>query len=442
MKFPISDFRFPIAAVGIAIALGAFPARALTLDQLIAAALSNSPALRGAAYDEQAARAMVGQAQSAWMPQVKANAQYVRTDNPPQAFFMSLNQRTASLQKDFNNPDDTENLRLGFSAGWLLFDGGQRKLSVAMAELGADARGLSREIAVNQLVHDVTRSYYGALQARDAATVAASSIKSIEESRRLAGVRVEAGAAMKSDVLNLDVKLSEARQRQIAANNGYALTIASINSLVGAEVASQKDFDTARGVEIVSAGGATNRPELKAVQLMATIKKQSFEKARRAYSPTISAFGEVDWDSDASTDFEQSYLAGIAAEVAIFDGSRRAKGVAQAKAEWESAKAAVELAQRQLDLDLTQARLALNDATARAEVAKSGATSATEALRLVRQRYEQGAADISELLNAETAKAASAAAASASDYEIRIAQSNLNRALGQYAARYTKTAKE
>ena len=82
---------------------------------------------------------MHGQAKSAWMPQVKANAQYARTDNPPQAFFMNLTQRVASLQKDFNNPDDTENLRLGFSAGWLLFDGGQRRLGVQMAELGADA---------------------------------------------------------------------------------------------------------------------------------------------------------------------------------------------------------------------------------------------------------------------------------------------------------------
>lgn len=435
--------RLAMAAVGILAAVSGVPVRALTLEDVVGAALSNSPALRAAGFDAAAARARIGEAASAWMPQVRGHAQYARTDNPPQAFFMNLNQRVASLQKDFNHPDDTENLRLGFSAGWLLYDGGQRRLGVSMAELGAEARALAGEMAVNGLVHEVTRSFYGALQARDAASVAAKAVKSIEESRRLADARVQAGAAMKSDVLNLDVKLAEARQRQIAAGNGYALTIAAINSLVGADVVGRGDFDALSAAPAAgepAAGSVTNRPEWKAARRVAALKQKAWEKSRRAYSPTVSAFGEADWDSEVSSDFEQSYLAGIAAEVALFDGARRAKGVAQAKAEWESAKAAAEVAQHQLELDLTQARLGLADATARADVARSGAASAAEALRLARQRYEQGAADISELLNAETANAASENAASAADYEIEIAKSNLNRARGLYAARHAEGA--
>lgn len=444
MNVPTIHRSLSIAAAALAFAAATLPAAAVTLDGLIGAALSNSPALRGAQSDQDAARAQAGQAKSAWLPQVKGNAQYARTDNPPQAFFMNLNQRAASLQKDFNHPDDTENLRLGFSAGWLLFDGGQRKLNVLMAEMGAEARGLAREIAVNTLVHDVTKSFYGALQARDARAVATSAIKSIEESRRLAEIRVKNGAAMKSDVLNLDVKLAEAKQHLIAAENGYALAVAAINALVGARVVAARDLD---GVATAPGGAPAvesiaDRPEMRAARMMAAIRRQAYEKARRAYAPTLSAFGELDWDSPADSDFEQSYLAGVAAEVELFDGTRRSKAVAQAKAEWDAARAAVDLAEQQLGLDLTQAQLALANAKARAEVANSGAASATEALRLAHQRYEQGAADISELLNAETASAASLSAASAAGYEILIAQSDLTRATGRYAARGQPNVKE
>lgn len=446
MNSSIFDFRFSIAAAAMTVVMTSAPAGAISLESLIGAALSNSPALRGAQFDQDAARAQAGQAKSAWLPQVKGNAQYARTDNPPQAFFMNLNQRAASLQKDFNHPDDTENLRLGFGAGWLLFDGGQRKLTVAMAEMGVEARGLAREIAVNTLVHDVTRSFYGALQARDAQAVAKSAIKSIEESRRLAEIRVKNGAAMKSDVLNLDVKLAEARQHLIAAENGYALAIAAINSLVGADVVTVRDLDgiaaTGPAADVAANDAIANRPEMRAAQMMAGIKRKGYEKARRAYAPTVSAFGEVDWDSPADTDFEQSYLAGVAAEVELFDGARRSKAVAQARAEWDAARAAVDLAGRQLGLDLTRAQLALANARARAEVANSGAASAAEALRLAHQRYEQGAADISELLNAETANAASQSAASAAGYEILMAQSDLARATGRYATRGNHHVKE
>ena len=31
---------------------------------------------------------------------------YARTDNPPQAFMMMLNQRSVSMQSDFNSPPD------------------------------------------------------------------------------------------------------------------------------------------------------------------------------------------------------------------------------------------------------------------------------------------------------------------------------------------------
>ena len=79
---------------------------------------------------------------------------------------MELNQRVASLQKDFNQPEDTSNWRNSVVAKVRLLDGGQRGLGRNMARLGADAARLGRAAADNELVHQVTRGFYGALQAQ------------------------------------------------------------------------------------------------------------------------------------------------------------------------------------------------------------------------------------------------------------------------------------
>lgn len=423
----------------------ALAGRAVTLDELVGTALSNNPSLQAADARVVAAKAQSGQAASAWYPQVKTSANYARTDNPPQAFFMSLNQRSASLQKDFNQPEDIDNLRLSASAGWLLFDGGQRSLTVRMADLGADAQRLMRATTVNTLVHDVTRAFYSSLRARDAVEVAGASVRSLEESLRLARERFNAGASVKSDVLNLEVKMAEAKQRQIQARNGFELAVAMLNTAIGTDRVTAAELQPLHPVAPDTRPTVLSfeaRPELQAVRLMAKIKQQALLKARRASSPTISAFGSIDWDSDVSSDFENSYLAGVGAELELFDGRRKAQGVAAARAELAAAQSDEEMARRQLQFDLTQARLGYEDAVARRDLARAGVVSAEEALRLTRERYQQGAADISELLNAETSLTVSRGNDSAVNYEALIAQSNIERAQGLLAARHAPATKE
>ncbi len=445
MKSATCDLKI-VMSVAAALAAGFVgTARAVTLDDLIGAALSNSPALRSADFKIDSANAQAGQAASAWYPQVKAGAQYARTDNPPQAFFMNLNQRSASLQKDFNNPPDTENLRLGASAGWMLYDGGQRKLGIRMAQLGVEGQRLGRAIAVNELVHNITRGWYGAMQARAAAAVAEKAEKSWAESLRLARDRVAAGAAVKSDVLNLEVKLAEAKQQQQQAKNGCSLAVASLNAAVGQGTLTTDSIRDAQAPSLIYSAPTNldvhSRAELQAARLMTRLKEAALRKAQRQYAPTVSAFAELDWDSDVSTDMQRSYLAGVAAEVNLFDGGRTRKGIAEAKADLESARADEEQAREMLTLDLTRARLALDDARTKLEVSKSNIVNADEALRMTRVRYQQGAASIAELLGAETMLSGAQFDTVAAEYGIRIAQSDLVRAQGLYAARYSEGAK-
>ena len=424
--------------------LAAPAARAVTLDEAVRAALENSPTLQAAESRIDSARAMLRQAKSYYYPSIGLSATYAVSDNPPQAFMMSLNQRNLDMMDpafDPNNPDDTENLRGSVTAQWRLFDL-QRAAGKNMARHGARAGAEAFAAARNQLVHEVTRGFYGVLQAQAFADVQAKSVNSIEESLRIARERFAAGSSVKTDVLNLETQLAQANEDLIKARNGAQLALAALNAAIGAELVAAEtiaapgkaSFD-APPPECTNPEAFENRPELRAARLMRQIKEQDLKKAKGGYAPTVSAFGSYDLDSDVSSDFEGSYMAGVMAEINIFDGARTRAAVQAAQAELEAAQADEQKARLNLKLDLQQAFLGTREAWERLEVVRKSLETAQEAQRIVQEQYQQGAADIAILLQTQVGVTAMQTRSAAAQYDYLIALSNLKRAKGEWAAK-------
>jgi outer membrane protein TolC len=154
------------------------------------------------------------------------------------------------------------------------------------------------------------------------------------------------------------------------------------------------------------------------------------DRARREYLPSVSAMGSVDWDSETLSDFEESYFAGAVAEVNLFDGFRTRSGLVRAKANARAARADQTRLRNALLLDLNQAVLGERESWERLEVAEKSLTSADEALRITRDRYQQGAADITELMTAQVGLTATRSRQVAAHYDCLMARANVARAGG------------
>ena len=433
--------RFTIATV-LAVCVGAESSFAVSLDDCIRTALKDNPDAQAAARRVESARAAIREAESAYYPQIRLSGTYARTDNPPQAFMMELNQRILNMRDpafDPNKPDDTENLRAGIGAKMCVLDGGQRGLHRDMAKLGTDALQAQEEALRNELVYQITRGYYGVLQAQAFVKVQEETIASLEENLRVANERFKAGTAVQTDVLNLEVQWAQAREELIRARNGAQLMIAALNTAIGQDLvppgplAEKEKEDLVPPPDPQDSEAAENRPELKAARLNTRIRENAWKKSKRDYFPTVSAFGSVDWDSDVSSDFEQSYFAGAVAEWEFFTGFRRGASADSAKANYEVARAEERKARNTLKLDFTQANLQLKESWERLDVARRSVAAAEEALRITHDRYEQGAADITELLTAQVGLTATRTRNVAAYYDYLTAQANLNRARGDLA---------
>ena len=146
-------------AAWAAVAAGA---GAATLEECVRTGLTASPSLEAMRHRLAAAEALQGQARSARWPQVSTSASYTGTDNAPQAFFMTLNQRAFTPSMDFTEPGDVDQLRFEAGVKHRLWDG-QRGPAIAMADAGrAAADGHHQRAALERAdLREVGRSEGG-----------------------------------------------------------------------------------------------------------------------------------------------------------------------------------------------------------------------------------------------------------------------------------------
>lgn len=413
------------------------PAHALTLDDCLAAALDENPTLEAAARRTEAASAAVDSARSGYFPTITLAGSYARTDNPGQAFFMNLNQRTATLDNDFNQPPDSDNYRGSLAFKMLLLDAGQRGLMADMADHEEEASQALHTAVRNELIHQVTRAFYSVHQAGAFVTVNEETVSSIEASLRVARERFEAGAAIKTDVLNLEVQLAEAHENLIRSSNDMHLAVAALNTAIGRELVSTgselEPLDPASLTpppDALPASGVEGRPELLVARLRAEAAEFDVSRIQRNRMPRLSAYGSIDYDSDTISGFEDSYLVGAVVEMDVFTGYRNRSEAAQAKAREAEARANLAGLENRLRLELIQSHLEAGEAWSCWQVARQSVASADESLRVTRERYEQGAADITELMAAQVGVTATMSRTVAAQYDYAIACSNLERAAG------------
>ncbi len=420
-------------------------AEAVTLQACIHEALARNPDAKAAAMRVDAAQALITESGSAYFPQLSVAGTFAATDNPTQAFMMQLNQRTLDIRSpdfDPNDPGNTDNIRLSAALKYRVYDFGQRRMQTESAELGADAADFQLQGVRNELIHQVTRGYFGVLQALDFVTVQQETIASLEESLQIAQARVKAGAAVKTDVLNLEVQLAQARENLIRAQNSADLAIAVLNAVIGYDFISPQNQPAPESKTLIppptdlDLSVIENRPEYKATSKMALAKEKEYLKNKRLYFPVINAYGSYDLDSGRLDSFEGSYLVGISAEWDLFTGYRDSAAIRGTKAQWRAARQEELKVRNNLKLDLKRAQIQTVESWQRLDVVRKSVESAEESLRITRVRYREGVASLPDLLTAQVGLTATRTRNIAAYYAYTVAMSNLKRARGELHTLY------
>ncbi len=403
-----------------------------TLERALEQALANNPDARLARSHIAAAQAGLEQANAAFWPHLQFQSSYTRTDNPMMVFGSILNQRAFSQSLDFNDVPDVDDWN---SRGVLtipLYTGGRNKAAKGAARANTEAAKMDSEAVRNALGFEVSRAFLTVLKTREFIRAAEAAVTSYQTNLAIAKRRLEAGALLQTDVLDLQVRLAQAQEDLVRARNANALATRALRNLLGLEDA---DFSIAESAPLPSvpvSRDLSKRAELAAARQRERAAEQSVLGARSGYLPRLSAFGSLDYDYGWKYENGAgSYTAGGLLQWDVWDGKLTRAKVREARANLDSAREQERKLQLALNLEAEQATLDLKAATERLAVTGEAVAQASQSADLTRVRFEQGAALATQLMDAETALVGARVRRAEAEADQRIAIAALRKALGR-----------
>ncbi len=419
----------------------------LTLRRAIGYALSCNPNRQAALFRIQSSEAMVDQTLAAFLPRITAYGGYSRGDAPSAYLFKLIDQRNLAPFTNFNDPGTFQNFEVGIKGGWNLYRGGRDLLARRMAETGLTISRLDSQSVANALAASVTKTFYNCLAARDMVGIARESVQTVARQLKVMRVRQQAGGALKSDVLSLEVRLAQAREGMVRARNNYRLSLAALANLMGADLDSQFQLSQDQGVDLVVPPDYRQglevalalRPELLKARHQVVRARMGLESVRGEYLPTLDAQGSYYLDSDTlhlETD-GANWAGGIILNWDLFTGFSTRSGERRARADLAAMLARDRQTTQRVQLEVKSAYLNLQAAQARLAVSRASVARARESLKLVTRQYEGGSAGITRYLDAELALSRARVRYTAARYDTAKARSDIARALGLWAS-YTR----
>lgn len=369
------------------------------LQALIAAALEHNRDLRIAMARVEEARAQAGIARADRFPQIDLAAQRAASLTP--ADLSATNRQLNAQRYDVN---------LGVSAFELDFWGRVKSLDEA-----ARANFLASEYAQQSfrlaLVADVASAYFSAIELQERVALAAATLASRAESRRLIAARRDVGLAGELDVLAAEAatqttraELANLTRQSTAAENALRLLVGSSPTLPSGRMLEQQELLAQVPVGL-PAEVLLRRPDILAAEQRLIAANANVGAARAAFLPRILLTAAL---GTASRSLSGLFDAGSGAwsfapvlRYPLFDSGRSAGNADIAEARKTVAVADYEKTLQQGFREIADL-LAAREQYAEQLAAQDAATKAQgERQRIVEARHNAGLSSYLELLDAQ-----------------------------------------
>lgn len=436
----------PLAPLLLALIFVALPVAAedvLTLDQAIRIAVEQNLTLSAADARLDAAAAEVDVARAGRLPRVRAEASVQRTDNPTLVFSNKLGQRVFD-EADFavdslNQPDPYTNWQGRLTVEQPLWTGGRLAHGVAAAEAGLGAAEAGREGTRQQVVHASVEAWTGAVVARQRVKLAEASLTTAEANLRIVSDLREAGLVVASDPLQAEVRVAEVREMLALAEADAASAEAGLRMILGGwggdlrlpETLPELADEAVGSVDALRTEAESARPALQAANKArdAADELSRLERATRWPEVGLHGFAEAN-DEDFFGTAGTNYAVAVGLKLDLFDPSRKGR-VARAEARRSEAEAQAAALRQQVRLDVTRAYHQLGAVRQRLVQSRRAVELADASLAIVRDRYQNGLAVITELLDSETTLTAARLRRLAAERDLRVARASLDLAVGR-----------
>lgn len=384
--------------------------KSLSLSDAISAVLANNKNIELAKLDENIAMANYKQTDAVFLPKADLSYTAISTNNPLNAFGFKLQQGTIT-QNDFNpillnqppaTPDYMAQLEVQ-----------QPLLNIDMlymrksAEKQTEVYRYKIQRTQEYMTFETTKAYLQLKLAYDAVKVLKEAASTARSVYKFTDDHFKQGLIQKSDLLNAQVHVTTVESSLAKASSNIRNASDYLGLLMGQPAGiiynlndePQPTLPIADSTQKVFAARSDFMAMQKAIEASGLMIKSS----QMSYLPKLNAFGNYQYNDSRLTGFgANAYLVGIQLSWNVFNGNKTKHVIAAQKLERD--KLAVQLAQQkdQGQLELDKAYRDLSDARFEMGQDLAAIEQATEALRILQNRYQQGLVNTTDVLTADT----------------------------------------
>jgi len=382
----------------------------LVLSEAITAAINNNKSIQLAKLDENIAASNYKQTEAVYLPQVGFSYTAMSTNNPLNAFGFKLQQQSIT-QNDFN-PD-----LLNHPSGTPDFT---TKLEVQQPLINMDMlymrKGAAKQTELYQyktqrtkeyLIFEVQKAYLQLQLAYAAVKVLEEALQTTRSVYTSADNHFQQGLIQRSDVLNAQVRVSTVETNLAKAKSNIRNASDYISVLMGQTTGViykvSETVETEKQISDTTTKIAATRSDFMAMQKAIEASDLMIKANKMSYLPKLNAFGNYQLNDSRMLGFSaNSYLAGVQVSWDIFKGNRTKNTIVTQTLERN--KLTEQLAQQkdQGQLELNKAYRDLKDAQTEILQQRIAIEQASEALRILQNRYQQGLVNTTDVLMAAT----------------------------------------
>ena len=396
----------------------------LSLDDSIALALMNNPAIKIANSDKESSNWAISEAKGGKLPSVSLTHKDTHSDTP---FVNTTN--TGGASDTFSN---------SISLSMPIYSGGGIEAQIEQAKLKYKVNDIGVDKSRQQIKLDATTGYFSILGAQNTLKVSQESVDMMQDHLQKVQAQYGVGVVAKSDVLRSQVELADYQQKQISAQNTYDLAVSSFNNVVGlplgTEVKLKDELKTgtyALSLDDSIKYAMAHRPDVAQDNYNIDVAKQGVKVAKSGKLPSINLSASQGWsDSSFPGTTDNGWSIGLMSTWTPFDS-----GVTNAKIKQSDAslaKAVLEAKQSKdgYELEVRKYYLSMNEANKRIGYSQLAVEQAQEDYKIAEVRYSAGVGTNTDVIDAQVALSTAKTNYIQAMYDYNTSKANLDRVMG------------
>lgn len=387
----------------------------LSLDEALQAARSENYAVRAAEADRRRATAQKRQTLGVFLPQVTLQEQAVATTDPVSAFGFTLKQERFT-QQDFqvgalNDPDRVDNFRTSAQVQQPILNlDGLFQRRAASDGVRAARQAEARTQAV--ITFRVKQGYFGLVLAERRLGVIDSALTAARANRDQANALFEEGLITRADLLAARVRVLELESQRTEAAAERRNAADRLNVLLGRDASARlvpTDSLTPAPVPTPSVDVDRvnrTRSDMQALRFRAEAARETKRGRWMAFVPTLNAQGTYEWNDDTPLGTRGSgWTVGASLTWNLFEGYQQIGAAQEADAQVQQATVALEEQAARNRAAINEALRELQVRRQQVDQARAAAEQADESLRIRTDRFAEGLARTTDVLQAEAQRA-------------------------------------